>query len=224
MPQDRSAAGTASVTLAGEELLLLPERGVFWARAGTLLLADPHWGKAAAFRAAGMPVPENTTLDGLSRLESLVRAHRPRRIICLGDYLHAREGRVEGTFRALREWSERHPALEQVLVRGNHDRGAGDPPRELGVRCVSAPLYEAPFVLRHHPAVDPVGFVLAGHLHPAVRLVGRGRQRARLSCFWIGQGFMVLPAFGDFTGTADIRPESGDQVYAVAGDQVIAVG
>jgi uncharacterized protein len=214
----------AVVRLAGEEVLLLPERAIYWPRSATLLLADPHWGKAAAFRAAGVPVPETTTLAGLQRLEALVETHRPSRIVFLGDYLHAREGRVAGTLRMLREWGERHRAVEQVLVRGNHDRGAGDPPPELGVHCVSEPLRDSPFVLRHHPARDPEGFVMAGHLHPAVRLIGRGRQRERLPCFWIAAGTVVLPSFGEFTGTSDVHPAPEDTVFVVAGGSVIRVG
>jgi uncharacterized protein len=215
--------GAVQVQVAGEELLLLPERAVLWPRTQTLLLADPHWGKAAAFRAAGLPVPEATTLDGLDRLESLVQRFRPIRVVYLGDFLHSREGRAPGTFRALREWGERHPGLEQILVRGNHDRGAGDPPEELGIRCVAAPLTAPPFALRHHPTTDPDGYVLAGHLHPAVRLVGRGRQRMRLPCFWISAAGAVLPAFGDFTGMADVRPAAEDRVFVVAEGEVIPI-
>ena len=43
--------------VAGERLVLLPEMAAYWERAGTLLVADPHFGKAAAFRAAGIPEP-----------------------------------------------------------------------------------------------------------------------------------------------------------------------
>lgn len=217
------ADGELAIGVAGEELLLLPERAAFWPRASTLLIADVHWGKAAAFRAAGYPVPEDTTHDGLARLERLARRHKPERIVYLGDYLHAAEGRVMGTLAALRQWGERFPNIEQVLVRGNHDRGAGDPPPDLGIQCVDAPLLEPPFSLRHYPTSDADGYVLAGHLHPAVRLVGPGRQRARFRCFWIQEECAVLPSFGAFTGSADVQPTPDDGVYVIAGDRVVRV-
>ena len=44
------------VTLAGEAVVLLPQRAIAWPSAQTLIIADPHWGKAAAFRAHGLPV------------------------------------------------------------------------------------------------------------------------------------------------------------------------
>jgi metallophosphoesterase superfamily enzyme len=59
--------------------------------------------------------------------------------------------------------------------------------------------------------------VLAGHLHPCVVLAGGARQRERLPCFWFGRDVGVLPAFGDFTGCAEITVEPGDRVWVVAG-------
>jgi uncharacterized protein len=212
------------VELAGERLLLLPERAALWPARETLLVADPHWGKAAAFRAGGLPVPQGTTEHGLRRLDDVLARHPVHRIVYLGDYFHAREGRAAGTLARLRAWGDAHPDVEQLLVRGNHDRGAGDPPDELRVRCVEAPHLEGPFAFRHFPTPHPDLCVLAGHLHPAVRLVGRGRQRARLPCFWLRPGVAVLPSFGDFTGSAEIVAEAEDRVFVVAGDAVLPVG
>jgi DNA ligase-associated metallophosphoesterase len=154
-------------------------------------------------------------------LDAALQRTDARRVVFLGDYLHARQGRSPGTLRALAEWKTRHPDINVLLVRGNHDRHAGDPPPELGLGCANPPVIEPPFALAHYP--DPVagGYVLAGHLHPGVHLVGRGRQRERLPCFWFREAGAVLPAFGDFTGLATVEPDPGDRVFVVAGDQVI---
>lgn len=218
-----AGAGIARIVIGGATLRLLPERAAFWEERQTLLIADAHWGKAAAFRAAGVAVPHGTTLDGLTRLDRLLEQTCAARVIFLGDYLHAREGRAPGTLGALAAWRARHPRLQLVLVRGNHDRHAGDPPCETGVVCVDAPMLEASFVLAHHPAASDRGFVLAGHLHPGVRLAGQGRQRERLPCFWFSRSVGVLPAFGSFTGLADVEPAAGDRVFAIAGNEVIEV-
>jgi uncharacterized protein len=69
----------------------------------------------------------------------------------------------------------------------------------------------------------PSHYVLAGHLHPALELMGRGRQRLKLPCFWFGAACGVLPAFGLFIGGALIRPAPHDKVYAVTDEQVIAI-
>jgi metallophosphoesterase superfamily enzyme len=120
-------------------------------------------------------------------------------------------------------WRAAHASLGVVLIRGNHDRSAGDPPESLGITCVDAPMLDGPFAFVHHPTAIDGRYVLAGHVHPAVRLSGPGRQYARLPCFWVRATGMVLPAFGDFTGTGIIEPAEDDRVFAVAGESVMEV-
>ena len=219
----RVGADALGIDVAGETLTLLPERAAYWARTRTLLIADPHFGKAATFRANAIPVPRGTTTEALSRIDGLLARTGAARIIFLGDYLHARDGRSPETLRVLADWSRVQRDVELVLVRGNHDRRAGDPPAELGLRCIDAPMAEAPFVMAHHPTSSDAGYVLAGHLHPGVPLTGRGRMRERLPCFWFGRGCGVLPAFGEFTGLADVTPEAGDRVIAIADTTLVEV-
>ncbi len=211
----------AAIHIRGERLILMPERAAFWERRRTLLVADTHFGKAATFRAASIPVPRGTTMEGLMRLDALVRATDPSRIVFLGDFLHARAGRAPETLDAIQRWHEANPAIALVLVRGNHDRQAGDPPPGLGVDCVDAPLVEPPFVMAHHPGRTADGYVLSGHIHPGIPLYGKARQRERLPCFWFSTDCAVLPAFGDFTGLAEITPVEGDRVFVIAGSEVV---
>jgi DNA ligase-associated metallophosphoesterase len=210
--------------VAGERVVLLAERALHHPRTGTLLVADPHWGKAATFRAAGLAVPGGTTAEGLDRLARALERTDARRLVILGDLFHARAGKAPATLDVVRAWRERYAHLPIVLVRGNHDRHAGDPPADLGISCCDPPCADPPFILSHHPFESPEGYVLAGHVHPSVTLRGAGRQRERLPCFHFGPRVGVLPAFGDFTGTADVAVEPGDRVFVVAGDRVMRVG
>lgn len=211
------------IEVEGEALTLYAERAAFWHRERALLIADPHWGKAATFRAGGIPVPSGTTLEAIERLESLVERTQSRKVVFLGDLLHAKPGRSKEMFSALENWRKQHPQIEVILVRGNHDRRAGDPPAELCFNCVDAPLQIPPFVLAHHPTGSDAGYVIAGHIHPAIRLHGPGRQHERLPCFLFGRDYAILPAFGDFTGFGDIEPGEGDRVYAIADSSVISI-
>lgn len=215
--------GSVAMRAAGAELELLPDHAVYWSAVSTLLIADPHFGKAATFRAAGIFVPEETTAMTLARLDALLHATDARRIIFLGDFLHAPEGRHPATLSAIDEWRTGHSSVGMLLVRGNHDRRAGDPPASMQIECVDGPLLEGPFALAHHPTVVAGAYVLAGHVHPGARLFGAGRERARISCFWFGRQGAVLPAFGEFTGLADIAPSPGDRVWVTTGEEVIAV-
>ncbi len=212
------------IEVAGTELELLPERAVYWPQRATLFLADTHWGKAATLRANSIPIPMGATADDLDRLTRAVERTQCRRIVILGDALHARAGRSERTFQALAEWRESHRSLDLMLVRGNHDKGAGDPPPELRIQCVNAPVVEGPFAFLHHPQPTTLGYVLAGHTHPAVKLRGQGRQRATLPCFWLTKDVATLPAFGSFCGKAVITPGASDRIYVIAEEEVLQVG
>ncbi len=208
------------IEVAGETLWLLPERAAFWERRETLLIADTHWGKAATMRAAAIAVPGGTTTDDLVRFTALIERTGARRVVMLGDVIHARQGRAERTLAAIADWRARHANLEILVMRGNHDRGAGDPPQELEMRC-SDSLVERPFVFRHHPVESAEGYTLSGHFHPGVKLYGVGRQRVTLPCFRFTKKVGILPAFGSLTGKAIVEPEAGDRIYAVADDEVI---
>jgi len=213
--------GAIAITVRGEELHLLPDRAAFWPSASTLLVADPHFGKAATFRAAGIFVPEETTGAALARLDTLLRATRATRVIFLGDFLHARAGRHPATLDSIDAWRAAHGETSMLLVRGNHDRRAGDPPRSLRIECVDGPHSEGPFAFAHHPASVAGAYVLAGHVHPGALVRGAARERARVPCFLFEAEIAVLPAFGEFTGLADVEAREDDRIWITTGTDVI---
>ena len=202
---------------------LSAQRAAFWRERRWLIVADVHFGKAATFRALGVPVPHGTTSDTLARLSQLIDRMQPSTIVFLGDLFHAREAHAAGTLATLYEWRERYASLELVLIEGNHDRKAGAPPVDLRVHRESDPWQVGSFAFCHFPRFVQDAFAFAGHLHPAVRLRGRADDSVRLPCFWLRDGLTVLPAFGAFTGGATIDREEGDRVIAVAEDRVFDV-
>jgi DNA ligase-associated metallophosphoesterase len=209
--------------VAGGRLRLLADRAAFDPDARCLLVADAHVGKAASFRALGVPVPVGTTADTLLRLTRLLGATAARRIVFLGDLLHSARGRAPGTLQALAEWRARHARVELTLVRGNHDRRAGDPPPALDIEVVDGPLRLGAWALAHAPEPLPGAYVLGGHVHPCVVLGGRANDRLRLPCFHFGAHCGVLPAFGAFTGMHALPRAAGDRIWAIAGDRVVEV-
>jgi len=204
------------ITWAGATWQLLPDRALFAEASATLIVADAHFGKAATFRARGVPVPQGTTARNLARLGALVATTRARALVFLGDLFHAREAHAADTLAAMIAWRRQHAALDIVLVEGNHDRSAGAVPVALGIRVVAEPWAFGPVVLCHYPQQSEMAPVLAGHLHPVVRLSGHGEDSLRLPCFWWRERLAILPAFGEFTGGATIEREIGDRVVAVA--------
>ena len=130
---------------------------------------------------------------------------KAREVVFLGDFLHSAEGRAPRTFATFAAWRASNASLGLTIVRGNHDKKAGDPPPEWNVRCIEAGETLGPFVLNHEPGPVRGGYALSGHIHPAVRLSASGEKSLRLPCFWFGARYGVLPAFGAFTGGLDVR-------------------
>jgi DNA ligase-associated metallophosphoesterase len=215
----------ALIDLAGERLRLLPQRAAYLPQHRTLLVADAHIGKAVSFRRLGVPVPEATTAGTLARLDAALLATGAERIVFLGDLLHSARAHAAATMATVQHWRQQHSQLHLVLVRGNHDRHAGDPPADWQVQATDEPLALGALWLQHHPQPQPslTGYVIAGHLHPGAVLGGRAHDRLRLPCFHFGAQVGVLPAFGEFTGMHVMPRAPGDRVFVVQGDDVQAL-
>jgi len=211
------------VTLAGTRVRLLADKALYWPGEQMLLVADAHFGKAAAYRALGQPVPHGTTAANVERLDALLAANPASHLVFLGDFLHARSSLTRALHAALLEWRARHPSIRCTVVRGNHDKRAGDPPAELAIDVVEEPFAIGPFALCHAPRDDLSRYVLAGHIHPVYRMRGTGRQMLRLPCFVATDRCAVLPSFGAFTGGYEIGIGFGSRVFVTDSDSIWAV-
>jgi DNA ligase-associated metallophosphoesterase len=214
-----AASSSLDIVVAGETVRLLAQKALYWPRQKMLVVADIHFGKAASFRALGVPVPRGTTTQNLQALDALMATHEVDHLMFLGDFLHARAAHASATQAAMLAWRLRHPDLALSLVRGNHDRHAGDPAQALGIDMVDEPYSLAPFSFCHHPDIATGGYALAGHIHPTFLLATRF-DALRLPCFVVGTQRMILPSFGAFTGGFSITPGTGDTVVVTSGDRL----
>ena len=208
-------------SLRGQTLFLLPERALYWQEAETLVVADAHMGKAQTFRREGIPVPPGTTATDLERLSHLLDRWQPQRLLFLGDLIH---GPIDGAGefdRQVAAWREHHRNVQLLLATGNHDRRAGHLPAAFRLDGVDTQWTIAPFCFTHQPLAVASGYAMAGHIHPAVRMTGKGRQSETLPCFCFAKQSALLPAFGSFTGGQMIRPSPNERVFVVAADTVI---
>lgn len=220
-------ASGVTFNAGGETLAVHPARLLYWPAAATLFAADLHLGKAAAFRRAGIPVPEGGSAADLERLGRAVEECGATRLVLLGDLLHAAGGRTQPVLDALAAWRARHPHVQVTLVRGNHDRHAGPPPAELGFALVEEPWPCGPFACRHAPQAGAEAdgrYALAGHIHPVAVLADRDGARLRLPCLHARPHGAVLPAFGSFTGGVAASPAPGDRIFVFFEGGVAEVG
>lgn len=189
---------------ANQEFALVPGSGsgaglcpaLYWPREQALLLADLHLEKASFFAGHGQMVPPYDSRDTLERVALAIRATGARRVFCLGDSFHDRDGpdRLEphaaGMLAALVR------VVDWVWITGNHDRQAA-----LGGFAVQD-LVVGGVHLRHEARPGETAPELSGHFHPKLRLTVRGRRIAR-PCLVRSDSRMILPAFGTLTGGLD---------------------
>ncbi len=70
----------------------MPQRALWQADTGLLLVADLHLGKAESFQASGIPLPSDGDLGNLNQLLELAAQLQPERVVVLGDLIHSRIG------------------------------------------------------------------------------------------------------------------------------------
>jgi DNA ligase-associated metallophosphoesterase len=216
--------GTIFFNLLNQNLKLLPQKAIYWQQEKALIAADVHLGKVGHFRKAGIAVPRDMEQNDLAVLSDLIYEHEPEKIIFLGDFFHSD---MNADWHWFILWRSQFPKLEIMLVRGNHDIIDDSHYQRLNIQ-VHDQLLIGPFLMLHHPLPEnelkqAEGYVFCGHIHPGVRLTGRGRQSITLPCFAFSAMQVILPSFGQFTGRVAIRNNKTDRIFAIANDKVLAI-
>lgn len=200
-------------------IALLPEGAVFLSDSATLVVADVHLGKSAAFRAQGLPVPEGDTVRDLQRLLELARKSHAAHLVVAGDLFHAPSGITPLLESAVAEFIA-ELGLPITLVVGNHDTKLKQIPSQIHA-VASLNVGESIRVI-HDPAhASGERLHLSGHWHPVVRIPDGRRTSLRLPCFLYRNSTLVLPAFGSFTGGAILSPAPDDRVFVALREQVV---
>lgn len=211
------------LTLAGETVELHAGRAMHWPAQRMLLVADLHFNRADVLQRHGIPLPLASLDADLTRLSDLLRCTQANTLVVLGDVAHGHTQDGDVTLQRLLQWRAAHAELVVRLVPGNHDRSAQVVAQALDASWLGEQAVVGPFVLRHEPRLSDEGYVLAGHVHPAVRIPLPGRASVRQPCFHLGEHVGVLPAFAGFAGMHTVRVHEGDRVYAVDGRVVMQV-
>lgn len=214
----------ARISIHGESFLLMPERCAYQESTQTLLCSDLHWGKAEVFQQSGVGVSTQVLEDDLHRLGQAITRSRATRVLVLGDLVHSAQGVTPDLSGRVAAWRSGFAKVRFHLIRGNHDRRL-ILPQSWDFTESLAELREGNFLFSHDEvaAPEPGVFVWSGHIHPLVRLLGRG-DSLRLPCFKIDSHSGLLPAFSAFTGGYVVQ-RSGrmTRLFAVTDTKVIEV-
>lgn len=166
-----------------------------------LIVSDFHVGKVQHFRKHGIAIPTAAARANLGKLDWVLATYQPKKLLFLGDLFHSDINSELGLLQQLRV---NQPQLEILVVPGNHDRQSLN--AQSGLFTITPERYHlGGMIFQHHPPEFEVNApTVHGHWHPAFQLHGKGRQYLRLACFAFSEHTAVMPAFGLFTGKADL--------------------
>jgi DNA ligase-associated metallophosphoesterase len=204
-----SPCGGLRLTVNGAEVLMRASGAVWLANQRALIVAALHFEKGSSYAAKGQMLPPYDTRETLTRLEAEVASMDPAVLIFLGDSFH--DGKAETRLDA--QDARRIAALASgrtlLWVVGNHD---ADGPKTLPGEIIAELTVET-LTLRHEPQPGLQPGEMAGHLHPAARVIGRGRT-VRRRCF-VSDGLrVVLPAFGAYAGGLNVKDRAFHGMFA----------
>lgn len=186
----------------------------------TLVVSDLHFGKITHFRKNGIGIPTHGIEDNWALLRSMLLNENIDEVIFLGDLFHAH---INDECYAFFDLLTQFPSISFILIKGNHDI-LDESIYHTGGLQVYDVLKKGPFIFTHEPLEELTeAYCISGHIHPGVRMVGKGGQSVRLACFYFGEHQALLPAFGSFTGLKTIKPLENDRVFVCLPDEVIEV-
>jgi len=212
-----------SYPLKNQNLILLPQKAVFWEEQEMLIISDVHLGKVGHFRKAGIPIPRNLEQEDLALLSDLIRMYKPKTLLILGDFFHST---LNQDWYWIPLWRDQFPNMKVILVKGNHDILSQERFLEAGMEYIPDHYSLYPFYFCHEPilneSINLNGlYPLSGHVHPGITLNGKGNQSRRLSCFYFSPEQGLLPAFGRFTGTHKLAVTRKSHIFIVSGNSVL---
>lgn len=192
---------TPVLRFAGQNFEPLASGALYWRAQETLLVADLHFEKMASFARRGQMLPPYDTAMTLTRLETDLRRTGARRLVSLGDSFHRPDAAGLLTPADRMRLDAMTDMVECVWLSGNHDPA----PHAIGGICLPELDLDG-LHLTHEPKKGRTG-VVAGHLHPAARLLMEGRS-TRKPCFVHDNRLMILPAYGSSTGALNILSQA----------------
>ena len=207
---------THSITLHDQIFEMHFSGALFWEKHSILLISDVHLGKVSHFRKYGAAVPQQAVQQNFDALTAVVEHFKPKSILFLGDLFHSA---LNIEWSLFEQWVQT-TSQEIILVSGNHDIISPLKYEALNIKVIPELTLDS-FLLTHHPEERDGFFNFSGHIHPAIKLSGLGRQSVRLPCFYKTEHQMIVPAFGEFTGLATMPVGPDDEIFVIVEDEII---
>jgi hypothetical protein len=197
-------------------LRITNDRCALLPRSKVLLLADMHLGIEASLELDGLQLPRVQGGTMKQRISAAVEAHRPERIVVLGDLKHEFSRNLDQEWSEVRGMLEHLRSLAQVtVVRGNHDNFLANITSRMEVELVDHMEVDGYHLTHGHMVTDGRPLV-QGHEHPSVRLFDGVGGYLKLPAFlWFPkEQVLVLPAFSPLAAGNDISNMSSKEMLS----------
>lgn len=198
------------VKVAAVSLVADPDGALYWPEQALLAVSDLHLEKGSSFAARGQFLPPYDSAATLARLARLIVRYAPRCVVAVGDSFHDGGGPARLAISDRDNLTAMQSGRDWIWITGNHDP---DPTDGIGGDFQET-LKTGAITFRHLPT-GATGEI-AGHLHPAARIVQRGRA-IRRRCFAADRTRLVMPAFGAFTGGLNVRDAAFADLFGTLG-------
>lgn len=208
-----------AISICGKSFRAHMSGALYWPAEDALIVADLHLEKGSHFAKRGQMLPPYDTRETLRKLAEVIDVYDAETVIALGDSLHD----AEALERMPREDRETLDLIlqdrEWIWITGNHD---GESASVLG-GAICEELQVEGITFRHEPKTGARTHEIAGHMHPAARLVKHGTSLRR-PCF-VGNGLrLVMPAFGAYTGGLNVMDDAFAPLFGNDGLSVWMLG
>ena len=207
------------IAICGKAFRAHMSGALYWPGEKALIVSDLHLATGKRSMARGQMLAACETRETLAKLADVIDTYDAATVIVLGNSLDGLDasGQMDGqdreTLKILQE------DREWIWIAGSHDPGMAN---EFGGTVVRGLKVEG-ITLAHKPRAGAVTHEIAGHLHPAARLVMHGTAIRRL-CF-AGNGYrLIMPAFGASTGGLNILDAAFEPLFGHDGMKVWMLG
>ncbi|MFT3729959.1 MAG: ligase-associated DNA damage response endonuclease PdeM [Hyphomicrobium sp.] len=207
------------VNICGKTFIAHQFGALYWPAESALIVSDLHLEKGSAFAARGQMLPPYDTRETLRKLAKVIDRYQPETVISLGDSLHDSDGASRMDAADVETLHMLQDDRDWIWITGNHDPKidralAGHVAEEIVVGGIA---------LRHEPRPGAATHEIAGHFHPAARLVFHGTSLRR-PCFVGNRLRLVMPAFGAYTGGLNILDLAFEPLFGIDGLDVWMLG
>ncbi len=215
------------LTFGKENLMLLPERALYWPRRQIIAIADVHLGKAESFQAGGVPIPSSVHDDDLRLLDRILENYPVKQVLILGDWIHHKDNLTPKLITDINNFFQKHSKVQWTLLLGNHEKGARSALQNIKFDLVDGDLQIDSLTFSHGHShsqkLSENNFALVqGHIHPVIAL-REGPINLRLPCFMLNGATLTLPSFGLLTGGYEVSKLKKNRIWAVTPQTVFEI-